>query len=79
MVTYRACTENDVDAVLRLWRTSGAVAGSTDTRASLLTRLERDQELFVLAHAQDLPGSGRIWPNMNKIHDLQSPVFARLW
>lgn len=50
VVNYRPCTRDDIDEVLNLWRDSGAIPGSTDTRTALLTRLERDRELFVLAH-----------------------------
>ena len=48
-VTLRPCRDEDVDAVLALWRRAEAVPRPTDRQDALLRRLERDRELFVLA------------------------------
>ncbi|NQW17236.1 MAG: GNAT family N-acetyltransferase [Chloroflexi bacterium] len=47
-ITYRTCTADDIDAVLDLW-IRGGEHGSTDTSEALTRRMERDQQLFILA------------------------------
>ena len=48
-IELRPCREEDIGAVLALWRRAEAVPRPTDHPAALRTRLERDGELFVLA------------------------------
>lgn len=43
------CRDEDVQAVLALWRRAEAVPRPTDRPDALLRRLARDRELFVLA------------------------------
>ncbi len=51
-VSYRACRPEDIDRVLELWRV-GSPGGSTNTRAALQKRLERDRDWFLLAWSGD--------------------------
>jgi ribosomal protein S18 acetylase RimI-like enzyme len=48
-ITLRTCSRDDVDAVLALWKRSGVAGSLIDTADELLTRLDRDAELFVVA------------------------------
>ena len=48
-ILFRNCTADDIPAVLDLWTASGSIPGTTDTRAALQARLDRDADLFVLA------------------------------
>lgn len=48
-IELRACTTDDIDAVLTLWREAEVVPRPTDHRAALLLRLQRDPKLFQLA------------------------------
>jgi ribosomal protein S18 acetylase RimI-like enzyme len=48
-MTLRTCARDDVDAVLALWKSSGVAGSLINTADDLLTRLERDAELFVVA------------------------------
>ena len=50
-VTIRPCNPEDVERVLELWRVAGAAGSLPDTADVILTRLERDRDLFVLAEA----------------------------
>jgi len=47
-ITYRPCTVDDIDQVLALW-IQGGQKGSTDNSEAVKRRLDRDQQLFILA------------------------------
>lgn len=48
-ITIRPCGIGDVSAVLQLWIDADAVAGPTDDADAIKIRLQRDNELFVVA------------------------------
>ncbi|MBT4073243.1 MAG: GNAT family N-acetyltransferase [Chloroflexi bacterium] len=48
-VITRPCTIEDIPALLQLWIDSDAVAGPTDDADAINIRLQRDNELFVVA------------------------------
>ena len=57
-LVYRECGEADIDAVLDFWRRAEAIPRPTDHPAALAIRLQRDNDLFLLAvHDERIVGS----------------------
>ena len=49
-IEIRPCREGDIEEVLALWVRADAVPRPTDHPEALAKRLERDEELFVVAY-----------------------------
>lgn len=57
-LSIRPCTVRDIPEVLQLWIDADAVPGATDDADAIKVRLQRDNELFVLAvHGERVVGS----------------------